>query len=326
MELQELILNGNPEKVGKHLFSEGIKAALKKNFKVSTEFFKKGLDILTCDCPIGNWLQPVSDHLDEVFNEISIEQADIRDYYFTKAFILRYYGQAEPYTDTKKHTKPQYIYMALDSAEKYLSIEKDEYGLYLKGWILSWLKEYSKSLEYYSEARKISKTSRILYKIGRTKETHLKTLSLQELYEALLLNPSSACCARVLKEHSFKRNVKLEIKDSDDKKMTSELIDDFNEKKEWWKFYETYLKAYCEDFGYSKTHTRPHANFRNFLQVLSSNEARFKLLTKEYVPTSKTNNKPSRRVRPTYRTGNTVDEEAAIMSAIQNGEGDRIGY
>jgi len=234
MNKQELISRDNKEDLGKHFLNKGVDFAFEKSFGKSYEFFKEGLDILTCDC--GPWRKRF-EQSDKLFLEdLVIETTERLEYYFVKAYLLCF-------EENKKE-----LYLALDAIEKYLKERNDEYGLYVKGEILLRLKQPSDAINAFTEALEIGGTnSRLKYRIGRTNEQHLDTYGLDELYQSFDINPSSACCARVLKKYMKEREIEFPVDSSNENPLTLSFISSEDE----WKFdslYEKYLnKKYLDD-------------------------------------------------------------------------------
>lgn len=234
MNKQELISRDNKEALGKHFLKKGVDFAFEKSFGKSYEFFKEGLDILTCDC--GSWRKRF-EQSDKLFLEdLVIETTERLEYYFVKAYLLCF-------EENKKE-----LYLALDAIEKYLNERNDEYGLYVKGEILLRLEQPSDAINVFTEAIEIGGTnSRLKYRIGRTNEQHLDTYGLDELYQSFDINPSSACCARVLKKYMKEREIEFPVDSSNENPLTISFISSENE----WKFdslYEKYLnKKYLDD-------------------------------------------------------------------------------
>lgn len=243
MKKQELISRDNKEALGKYFLKKGVDFAFEKSFGKSYEFFKEGLDILTCDC--GSWRKRFEKSDKLILEDLVIQTAERLEYYFVKAYLLCF-------EENKKE-----LYLALDAIEKYLNERKDEYGLYVKGEILLRLDQPSDAIYAFTEASDIGGTnSRLKYRIGRTNEQHLDTYGLDELYKSFDINPSSACCARVFKKYMKEREIEFPVDSSNE----NPLIISFLSSESEWKFdslYEKYLsKEYLDDdlpFGQTET-------------------------------------------------------------------------
>ena len=189
MKKTRLIERNNKEELGKLYLKKGVDFALEKSFGKSYEFLKEGLDFITCDCAWGGWLNNFTISNKDVFNDMDIKNCNYFEYYFTKAFILSY-------EEGKKE-----LYLALDAIDKYLEIVVDDYGYYVKGKILLAIEEPSEAIKNFYLSKEIAYNYRIEYRIGRTKDQYLNEPGLNEVYKSFLWNPSSACCARILKKY-----------------------------------------------------------------------------------------------------------------------------
>lgn len=226
MEVNSLIENSHKDSIGKYFFSKAVSFALNKEFGKAYEFFKQGLDILTCDCVIADWLKPYTDSDKKLFEDINIEHTPHFEYFFVKAYILSY-------ENDKKN-----LYLALDAIEKYFLVNQDEYGFYIKGKILLGLNEPRNAFECFENASSFGNNSRILYRIGRTKEQLLEENGLEELYNSFIKNPSSVCCARNIKKYMKERGNSLVLNEGE----TNDLLIAFNNDEDEWKFQSLYEK------------------------------------------------------------------------------------
>jgi len=233
METKTFIEKGNREGFGKLYLKKATEFALDKSFGKAYEFFKEGLDILTCDCLRSGkgWLISYFNSDKTLFTDINIKHTPHYEYYFTKAYILSY-------EETKKE-----LYLALDAVDKYLEEVQDEYGHYIKGRILLGLEEYEGALQCFYQAREFSDNERLSYRIGRTKEQFLSEEGVEELYYSYISNPSSICCCRVLKKYSKAREIELNIEPT----TTNELILSFMDNEPEWKFQVAFEKLISEN-------------------------------------------------------------------------------
>lgn len=231
MNKQELISRDNKEALGKYYLKKGVDFAFEKSFGKSYEFFKEGLDILTCDC--GSWRKRFEESDKSILEDLVIETNERLEYYFVKAYLLCF-------EENKKN-----LYLGLDAIEKYLNERNDEYGLYVKGEILLRLEQPSDAVNSFSEALEIGgANSRLLYRIGRTNEQHLDTYGLEQLYQSFDINPSSACCVRVLKKYMKEREIEFPIDSSNDNPLIKSLCDSEDE----WNFDRLYEKYLSKEF------------------------------------------------------------------------------
>lgn len=261
MNKQQLISRDNKEALGKFYLKKGVGFVLEKSYGKAYEFFKEGLDFLTCDC--GTWRKGFVEADKSILEDLMIEKEERLEYYFVKGYLLSF-------EEGKKER-----YLGLDAIEKYLSERMDEYGLYVKGKILSGLEETSEALKLYSEALDLfGRNSRLLYRIGRIKEHHIKTCGLDELYNSFDINPSSACCARVLKKYMKEREIDIAFDDF----YANPLIISFSDSNSEWEFdklYEKYLaKVHIDDnLPFPQVEALP--SIHTFIQFIRSNAGLF---------------------------------------------------
>ncbi len=259
MLINKLIEYSHKDDIGKYYFSKAVTFAFNNEFGKAYEFFKEGLDILTCDCQSG-WLKPNAETNKKVFDDINVKHIPHFEYYFVKAYIMSY-------EEDKKS-----LYLAIEAIDKYLEVMDNEYGSYVKGKILLALNKPQQAFEYFENASLHGNNQRLLYRIGRTKEQHLEQRGLDELYYSFIQNPSSACCARVLKKHMKERGIELVLAD----KETNPLLIAFNNDEDDWKFqylYEISLKSQLENNNpFEVDHTE---TINSFVQGIKNNSNLF---------------------------------------------------
>ncbi|MBS1649208.1 MAG: hypothetical protein JSR09_05825 [Bacteroidetes bacterium] len=259
MEIHNLIEHSHKDDIGKYFFSKAVTFAFNNEFGKAYEFFKQGLDILTCDCQRG-WLKPNTEINKKVFDDINVKHIPHFEYYFVKAYIMSYEG------DKKSQ------YLALEAIDKYLEVKDDEYGNYVKGKILLALNENQQAFESFEIASSNGTNPRLLYRLGRTKEQLLEQRGLDELYYSFIQNSSSACCARVLKKYMKERGNELVLNENE----TNPLLIAFNNDEDEWKFqrlYEKLFKSQLENnnpFEAGNTET-----INSFIQGIKNNSELF---------------------------------------------------
>lgn len=254
----ELIRQNNLEQLGKYFLRKGVNFAIENSFGKSYEFLKEGLDLLTCDCTIGNWRDAYSKSSKNIFYDLHIKNVHHHEYYFTKAYIMSYE------TDKKE------LYLALDSIEKYLEITEDEYGYYVKGKILAGLEEYEEALKNLYFAREIRDSLRLQYKIGRLKEKQLNGSGIAEILKSFLSNPSSTCCVRILQKHSKQHCIELEYDEVNDNALINSFLREDNE----YNFQLLYINTLSK---YTSPVFPPveNAGISEFIDFISSNSKQF---------------------------------------------------
>lgn len=177
------------EKEGKYLIQKGIESLLLSKLQESYEYIIKGYKLITCDCILGlGYTNYTVNVLENRHSECESFKID-----FLKAFSYFY---SENYEN------------ALSSVNSYIYYKPDdEIGYYLKARILSSLNRFEEALLLYNQALILKKTSKVLYRIGRIKESQLNFFGIPELYEALLMNLSSSCAHWHFAELSLKRKL-----------------------------------------------------------------------------------------------------------------------
>ena len=268
MDKFDFIFRDNKEGLGKYFLKKAVDFALMRHFRISYEFFKEGLDFLTCDC--GNWRKDFVESDRTILDDFKVKPEEKLEYCFVKAYLLAF-------ESNKKD-----LYIGLDSIDKYLEIQEDEYGLYVKGKILLALEEPQDALiNFYEAVDNFGENSRLLYRIGRANEQYLNVLGLDELYHSFDSNPSSACCARVLKKYMKQR----EIEFPSDSSSENELITSFLNPEGEWKFdslYERYLNnEYLEtNLLFDQIETLPIIT--SFIKEVRKNKSLFIIDDEEY--------------------------------------------
>jgi tetratricopeptide (TPR) repeat protein len=240
LEINKLFDHSQKDRIGKYFFSEAIQFALKNEFGKSYEFFKQGLNIITCDCETSlYWLQQYSNSEKVLFEDININHVPSFEYYFVKAFVMSF-------EEDKKS-----LYLALDAIDRYISINTDDYGLYVRGRILFALGEYHEALLCFETANSHNSNQKFLYRIGLAKE-HLNKEGIFELTKAFLANPYSSCCLnkikKSIKKHGFVINSKFEVNENPNILVKS-FIDQNNE-NEFLTLFETILTKQLFESSY----------------------------------------------------------------------------
>lgn len=226
MDINKLIEMSHKDSIGKYYFSKAVFFAINTEFGKSYEFFRAGLDILTCDCDLTDWLKAYTSSDKKLFEDINIKHTPHYEYFFVKAYMMSY-------EEDKKN-----LYLALDAIERYLENNEDEYGYYVKGKILLGLDEPKEAFECFESASSYGENPRLLYRIGRTKEQLLEENGLQELYYSFTKNPSSVCCARILKKYMKERGNALTLNEGE----TNNLLVAFNNDEDEGYFHVLYNK------------------------------------------------------------------------------------
>ena len=242
------------ENLGKYYFKKGIDFVTKKEFGKAYEFLKEGLGYFTCDCEFQNWHEKYKVSLAKIFFDIENSNVNHSEYFFTKALLLSY-------TQDKK-----WLYVALESIEKYEETAVDEYTFYIKGKIYYNLDLYEKAYECVIKATSFSNNHRLNYRIGRLKEEYLKQNGTSFIFLSFSENPSSGCCAKELKRVYQNYNLNLQIIEE---YIDNELIKEFTNNKSSVLFRFTYEKAFAEQIKNPKS-IKLINDFISFIEFNSS--------------------------------------------------------
>lgn len=259
MKPKYFIEKSQKEGIGKYFLSKAVVFATNKEFGKSYEFLKEGLDILTCDCPSKNWKKTYDISDKKLFEDLNINHLLHYEYYFVKAYILSF----------EKDLKN--LYLALDAVDKYQEKIDDEYGYYVRGKILLGLGKPIEAFESFKKATNFDWNPRLLYRMARIKEEFLNEFGLDELYCSFIENPSSPCCARILKKYMILRGKELSLKDGE----TNELLLSFNKKDDGWNLQNIYTEllesqiADTDELVFDRKDNSPIIDY--FLQELSNN-------------------------------------------------------
>lgn len=256
----EIFEANHKDEFGKYFFRKAVSFALLKDFDNSYEFFKEGLDFLTCDCVSGGWRNEFKNSPEEIFVDLQNATAKKHAYYFVKAILLSYEE------DNKN------LYAALDSIDNYLKIFEDEYGLYVKGKIHLALKENKEALDLFKRASKLNISTRIQYRIGRTKEELTSEYGIDLLYTAFMSNNSSACCLRTLQKNHRKYKLEFEIQDQEKE---NTLCKTFLTLEDEWTFQGLYMVKQQNPNKVVERNEKNSFVILSFIDFLKNNENLF---------------------------------------------------
>lgn len=217
MNISKLIDSSNKEKIGKYYLSKGVSFAVKKEFGKSYEYFKEAIDLITCDCTIGGWLDLYINEGNNLFNDLNYRPECQSEYYFVKALIMSYSN------DLKE------LYLSLDAIDRYLEDRNDGYGKYIKGKILLALEKPQEAIDCFASAYSLPNNHILQYRIGRIKEQFLNEEGLGDLFLSFINNNSSACCARNLKKYLKEDIIVLENEEDRNNKLINSFINEQDE-------------------------------------------------------------------------------------------------
>lgn len=190
-EIYQFSKNENWEKAGKYFFKKAMSSLKSNQFNAAYENLITGYSYITCDCTIGDWFN--KDEVSEIFSNATTFDCSAFKLDFLKSFIFYH---------TEKYGA------ALNSISSFIDLQpSNEIGFYFKGKILNGLEKYSEALDNFEKAINLKRTSRTLYRIGRTKEQSLNEYGLNEMYEAILMNPSSGHAHWHFADYAIRRKV-----------------------------------------------------------------------------------------------------------------------
>ncbi|MDX2284428.1 MAG: hypothetical protein NW241_09710 [Bacteroidia bacterium] len=257
----KFIENIDKESLGKLYFEKAVDFTVNREFGKAFEFFKEGLDFLTCDCQSGDWRKKFEKSDLDIFIDVEVQNVVHSEYFFVKAFLLSF----------EEGKKEQYI--ALDAIDRYLKVSEDEYGYYVRGKIWLALGEKNEAINNFYLAKQLANSPRIKYRIGRTKEQFLDEYGLEDLYNAFIENPSSCCCCRVLQKFSKSKGIQLDFHESESENI---ILKAFNESESELKFQNAYEKLFKKE----SIDNRPFGEWENnviieFVSILKRNSSLF---------------------------------------------------
>ncbi|EGV43526.1 hypothetical protein BZARG_1287 [Bizionia argentinensis JUB59] len=190
-EIAQFLKTENFENLGVYYFNNAMICLENKQFNESYDYLILGYNYITCDCDSKHWYK--NNKVDQVFKNSMNFDCPAYKIEFLKAFIHLYNGQGT---------------QALISINCFIDLQpNNEIGYYLKGKILNQLNKNFEAIDFFFKALKIKRTSKTLYRIGRTREKKLKMFGLIDLYRAILLNPSSGHAHWHFAEHAMYRGV-----------------------------------------------------------------------------------------------------------------------
>ena len=95
MDKIDFVRRNNFEKIGKYYFEKAVNFVLERDFGKAYEFFKEGLDYVTCDCG-EKWIEKISNQVTTFFVDIENSDSNHVGYFFSKAFLYSYFNNRLP--------------------------------------------------------------------------------------------------------------------------------------------------------------------------------------------------------------------------------------
>jgi tetratricopeptide (TPR) repeat protein len=192
------------ENLGEYFFECAVKSLLVGDFKSAFNFFYNGYEHISCDCILSKLIEDNFSELNQSIKNHAIN-CTIQELDFIRAILFFFsdsgdFGRAQSGVFEK----------ALVYIESFLDDNiNSEIGHYLKGRIHARMKRFENSLSEYEVSLSIKPTARVYYRMGRLKEANLSQIGLHDLYESVLINPSSVCAIRWFKNTADEHKVKL---------------------------------------------------------------------------------------------------------------------
>ncbi|MDD2636902.1 MAG: DEAD/DEAH box helicase, partial [Bacteroidales bacterium] len=187
--------NFDTERIGDYYFSEAINSFIAGDFKETFNQLMLGFEKVTCDCELSRLVKKHSEALKKSLKLSSIN-CSTQELDFIRAVYFFFSDE-----DSK----------ALPQIESFLEDnDESEIGHYLKGRIYAGLENMEGAYFELEKALSLKETSRVLYRIGRYKEQKSEDFGINQLLQSVVLNLSSLCCNRWLKDSADKREIKLE--------------------------------------------------------------------------------------------------------------------
>jgi len=214
-EIYNLLKTGNLDSLGKYYLRNANKNIMQCDFKEAYENIIKGFEYVVCDCVIGDW---IINGLNKVLLDCKTFNCSINELNLVQAYIYWLSNELDS---------------ALNCINNFIQYNNnEEVAYYLKGRIYADMKDYINALQFYDKALSLKKTSKTLYRIGRTKEQNFNENGIPELYEASLGNVISHCSGH-LSENSVKRGILLPESEG-------YFINDFNKGGNLFYYYAEY--------------------------------------------------------------------------------------
>lgn len=279
-ELSTLLKDAQNDKIGKIYFKKGVEFVLEGKHDVAWEFFKLGIDTVTCDCEEGFWLQlwldskftyrGYQDASSELKSHIIKNYKKYNSYYFNMVFLLSYSQDDK----SLKNIEDALSFLELTGGGNdywyysYLRSKMDEKnGIFNPESIESQIRDDDH--EAYID-------SGVLYRTGRSKRNspHSNDSGISEIFLSFKLNPYSPCCAALLKEIMIEQGIKIEVSEKQESNpLLKAFIQDESKKSEFLSpstFFDVY-KRYLERFNSKKN----QLEVKSFIAEVLSN---FKIL------------------------------------------------
>jgi len=207
------------ERIGDYYLTEAIKSLQAGDFKETFNNLMIGFDYVTCDCELSRLVKDNNEEIKSSLKQFSINCSP-QELDFIRCI---YFCFSDDYLKALR-----FIESFLDDNDE------SEIGHYLKGRIYTGLEQMDNAYFEFERALTIKETARVLYRIGRYKEQKSEDYGLNQLLKSVILNMSSLCSNRWLKETADKRGIKLETNTNKllancfNNKTTDEYLTTFN--------------------------------------------------------------------------------------------------
>ena len=260
----------NLESLGEFFFDYAIFHLLNGDFKLAFDHLVTGYEFVSCDCNLSRLIKRKQEKILLSLNNNNVS-CTFSELNFINAILYLFFRNENDDQNTNYTKALHYITSFLENNPN------SEIGHYLKGRIFSELDKLDEALSELYISLSIKNTPRVLYRIGRIKEEKMNKIGIGDIFESVILNPSSICSNRYFRQFSDKRKIKLFPEDK-------LLANKFNNSR-----YDDYLSTISKllNLGEVKltngTTLLARTAFSDFINVLKANELKFGIQTTSFL-------------------------------------------
>lgn len=197
--------NNDNERIGQLYFNNAITNIENGNFKSAYSKLLAGFENVSCDCALTTLIESRYEQITLSLKSNSIT-CSLSELDFIRA-VIYYFSDSGNFGQEQKGIYKRALLLIDSYLDDY---PNSEIGHYLKGRVLSSLKNFEEAISEFEFALSIKETPRVHYRIGRIKEQKLQQFGIDNLYKSILLNPSSLCSLRWFKDCCDSRGIKLQ--------------------------------------------------------------------------------------------------------------------